>query len=72
MPKEPTMSPALLTAVHDDLDHARRMLDRCMARVSAMASLPGLGDEPAMEVVTGAPRRLPAPPLPRRNLPPED
>lgn len=72
MPEIPPMSPALIEAIHDDLDHAREVLDRCIARVSVMAGFPDPGDDYDRGNLTLPNPRLPPPPLPRRSLPPKD
>lgn len=53
-----------------------RILDQHLAitqiGMAVMVGFPDPGDEPAAKAAASPPGRLPPPPLPRRNLPPED
>lgn len=62
------MSPAIISAVHAELDDARRILDRCMVRASAMATFPGAGDKTRGGVGEPMPAPL-VPPKPPGFLP---
>lgn len=65
MSENPPMSPQLLDAIANDLDRVIRRVDLAIARCKGMTNA-----HEARLMTVGS--TLPPPPLPRRNLPPED